>query len=77
MGGNGMMWGGTGGWMVLHLIFWVLLVVGLVLLALWAVRKVSAGAGASGESSMDILKKRYARGELSREEYEEKKRDIS
>lgn len=28
------------------------------------------------ETAMDILKKRYARGEISREEYERMKRDI-
>lgn len=76
--GTGMMGGGMGGWMVFNMIFWLLLVVGVVLLAVWAVQKfVTGGSGKVEESALDILKKRYARGEISREEYEEKKRDIS
>ncbi|MBI5420551.1 MAG: SHOCT domain-containing protein [Deltaproteobacteria bacterium] len=76
--GNGMMGGGMGLWMALAMISWLVLVVGVVLLAVWVVRKFATGAGEKAEESpLDILKKRYARGEISREEYEEKKRDIS
>lgn len=75
---NGMTGGGMGVWMVLHLISWLLLAIGLVLLVVWAVRKIAAGGvGPGGETALDILKKRYARGEITRQEYEEKKRDIS
>jgi len=77
MMGTGMMGGGMGGWMVFNMIFWLLLVVGLVFLAAWMIRKYATGGGRSEETALDILKKRYARGEITREEYEEKKRDIS
>ncbi|MBI5574939.1 MAG: SHOCT domain-containing protein [Deltaproteobacteria bacterium] len=76
--GNGMMGGGMGFWMVIAAIFWLILAVGVVLLAVWALQRFRAGSGQrTEESALDILKKRYARGEISREEYEEKKRDIS
>ena len=76
--GNGMMGGGMWLWMVIAVIFWLMLAVGVVLLAIWAARKfVAGGSGKVEENALDILKKRYARGEISREEYEEMKRDIS
>ena len=76
--GNGMMGGGMGLWMVFTAVFWIMFAVGVVLLATWAVRRFWTGSEKGSEdSALEILKKRYTRGEISREEYEEKKRDIS
>jgi putative membrane protein len=63
--GGGFMW-----------LFWILLIIVL----LWIV-KVASGGGSpssgSGKSALDILKERYARGEIDQEEYEQKKKDIA
>ena len=67
-------WGG-GWWMV---IWGTLMMVGLVVLIVWLVRNTgwSGSAGTSGEdplaSARRILGERYARGELSTEEYRDR-----
>ena len=73
MGDYGWGWGGMGFGMLL---FWGLLIAGIVMLV-----KCSWGSGASGKrerekSALDILKERYARSEIGREEFEQKKRDL-
>jgi putative membrane protein len=65
-----MPWGG-GFWM---LIWWALIIVGIVFLIKWIVQQTSRTGG--NKSALDILKERYARGEISREEFEQRKRDI-
>ena len=69
--GNGL---GMGfGW-VFMILFWALVVLGIVYLI-----KLILGSTKSEErpeTALDILKKRYARGEISKEEFEEKKKDI-
>ena len=78
MMGNGMMGGGMWIWMFFNIIIWILVILGIVLLVVWVVRKTRIGERSRvEESALEILKKRYARGEISKEEYEEKKRDIS
>ncbi len=59
---------------ILGLIFWILIIIGLVLLIkyLWE----GGGTRREQESSLELLKKRYARGEISKEEFEEKKKDL-
>ena len=57
---------------------WIFLLTGLVILVFWMFQKLNdSGKTTGGESAVDILKKRYARGEISKKEYEEKMRDLS
>jgi len=67
------MYGGYGG--LFMMIFGLLLIIGLALLIVWLFRHSSIGHD-RGETPMDVLKKRYALGEIDKEEFEQKKRDI-
>ena len=71
-GGWGMMnWIG-GGFMMI--VFWVLLIV----LIVWIVREVKGNSShKSSTSALDILKERYVKGEINKEEFETKKKDLS
>ncbi len=76
--GDGMMGGGRWGFgMGLWWLFWIALLV-LVVVAIWRLLQRGGGGAErrSGESALEILEQRYARGEIDREEYEEKKRDL-
>ncbi len=79
--GPGMMgWGYGMGWfgMILMALFWIAVIVGIIFLIRWIV--VSTGgkghAVTSEDSPLEILKRRYARGEINKEEFEQKKRDL-
>jgi putative membrane protein len=80
--GPGMMGGGWGmGWfgMIIMLVFWILVIIGLVFLIKWLIQS-TRGAGQvpqSGSKALEILKERYARGEIDKAEFEEKKRDLA
>lgn len=74
-----MMYGPDGGgmWMFLHFFFWILITIGVVLLIVWIVRQPGRYERGRGEESpLDILRRRYARGEISKEEFERMKKDI-
>jgi len=71
------MWGFWGAWgvgmMVFMLLFWGLVIVGLVLGIRWL---ISQGKHSPSDSAVDILRQRYARGEINKEEFEARKRDL-
>jgi putative membrane protein len=60
-------------------IFWIIML-GLCLYFIFgrsgAKRPWSPGPGPESETALDILKKRYAKGEISKDEFEQMKRDI-
>lgn len=72
----GMMgWGCGMGWpWPMMFIFWIVVIAGIV----YFVRSgFKYRGGALDESALEILKKRYARGEINKDEYEKMKKDIS
>ncbi len=73
-GFEGMGWGWIGLGMVHVLLFWVLVVLGIAAL----VRALSGGprSEAGHASAIEILKARYAKGDITRDQFEQMKRDI-
>ncbi len=62
---------------IVMLVFWLLVLAGLVLVVLWFVRQIRPGEAAAGRSrALAILQERYARGEITREQYEQVRRDL-
>lgn len=79
MMGPGMMWWGMGWfWTIIMIVFWIALIVGLIFLIRWLASSAGPLGRAKGEgTALDILKKRYARGEISKEDFEKIKDDLT
>ena len=73
MMGYGMM-----GFGLVGLLFNLLIVVGVVVLIVWAVRRFSAGSHdvSHTQTPREILQARYARGEITREQYQQMLSDL-
>ena len=56
------------------LLFWALVILGIV----WLVKAISRSGShpIEHESPLDIARKRYARGEITKEQFEQIKRDL-
>ena len=78
MGGYGVGYGMGGFGFIMMIAFWILIVVGIVYAIRWLAASTNAAksTSASGETPVDILKKRYARGEIDKVEFEDKKKYI-
>jgi putative membrane protein len=61
----------------LHALWWVLGVVALVAVVAWAVALPSRRDTDAGSRARAILEERYARGEIGKDEFETKMRDLS
>jgi putative membrane protein len=76
---SGMMGWGYGGSGGFGMIIWVIILIAIVAGVVWLVR----GGAASGmqpparrSAGLEVLEERYARGEINRDEYLQKKRDL-
>lgn len=77
----GMMWGGPMGWfgMFFMSIFWIAAIVGIIFLVRWLIQSTRGfkDTGFSTSRPLDILKERYAKGEINKEEFDRMKKDIA
>jgi putative membrane protein len=76
MMGPRMMYGYGGGWYmgILMVIFWGLIIWGIIALVRYFGR--SQQYIARNDSALETLKRRYAQGEINKDEYEEKKKGL-
>ena len=72
MSGLGM-WGG-----IMMLVFWIAVIVGVVFLVKWIVdqNRITGRRRDTDESPLEVLQKRYAMGAITKEEFEQKRRDV-
>ncbi|HYW76014.1 MAG TPA: SHOCT domain-containing protein [Gammaproteobacteria bacterium] len=83
--GPGMMWGGGWGGSIFGMLMMLVYFGAIVLLVVFAIRWI-AGLGShrstsssrfSEDSALDILRERFARGEIDKAEFEERKRHLT
>lgn len=87
MGGYGGMMGGFGaqafgfnpGWAILSLVFWALIIAGIVLVVVWLFRNAGRTglSASSSDPALELLKTRYAKGEITKEQFEEMRRTLA
>jgi putative membrane protein len=58
------------------LVLWVLIVIGIIFFIRFMVRAGRSGRWKENDV-LEILKRRYARGEITKEEFEQKRKDLS
>lgn len=73
--GYSMMGWDGGVWMIFHAAFWLLLVATVVGLFLVPPKRIRRRDG-SASTALALLDERYARGDIDREEYLQRKKDI-
>jgi putative membrane protein len=90
MGGYGGMGGMMGGFgaqgfafnplvAILSLVFWALIIAGIVILVVWLARNAGRTglAASSSDPALEILKTRYAKGEITKEQFEEMRHTLA
>lgn len=75
----GYLFNGMGWWMVFGFILFILFWGGIIWLIVWAVKKATEhkSSDAMDQNAIDIAKIRYARSEITKEQFEQIKKDLS
>jgi putative membrane protein len=82
MWGYGPGWGGYGGVGFMGMIIWIVILALVIVAMVWLVRTMThpgyqQSTAERRARGLEVLEERYARGEIKREEFLEKKRDIA
>jgi putative membrane protein len=67
---------GHGFGVVFMILFWGLVIVGIVAIVKWLSASSQNSNNSQSKTALDILNERYVRGEIEREEFEQKKQDL-
>ena len=71
-----MMWWWMPAGMLVVGLFWILVIAAIVAAVWWVVGQRRPGGTIPTDRALEILRERYARGEISREEFEARRRDL-
>jgi len=66
-------WAACGASAFMMLVFWALVITAVVLGVRWL---LSQGKESRSDTALEILRQRYARGEINKEEFEARRRDL-
>lgn len=71
--GDGMWW-----WIIFGVLFMIIFWGGLIALIVWTMTKLNRrGDTTRKHSLLDVVRERYAKGEISKDEFEQLKKDLS
>ena len=73
----GWMYGGGWLWMVFGFLIFILFWGAVIWLIVWAIRKATGHLGTSGQNALEIAKMRYAKGEITKEQFDQIKKDLA
>lgn len=71
--------GHGGNWLaeILNFIFWLLILTVIVMLIMYFARMTASSSARSYDKALSIARERYAKGEITKREYEQIKEDLS
>ncbi len=61
---------------LMMIIFWGAVIIGLVALVRWLIQETRSGNNSGASTALETLKIRYAKGEINKEEFDIKKKDL-
>ena len=70
------MWPGNMGWMGPWMALWWIVGLAVLILLIWTVARAGGSSARAEDTPEGVLKRRYARGEIDREDYERRLEDL-